>query len=114
MGLVILLVGVLLGAYLVLFSLANQQLFSLNLLAGQFLHEIPAWQLVITCLAVGLGIGLIFLIPIQVRAWGKVFSLKNELKRTKALLEEEQLHRPVEALPEIIEAEPEFEAKPEK
>jgi|WetSurMetagenome_2_1015567.scaffolds.fasta_scaffold197038_2 hypothetical protein len=114
MGLVILLLGILLGAYLAFFSLANQQLLSLNILGGNFLHEIPAWQLVLTCLGVGLGIGLIFLIPIQLRAWGKVLSLKNELKRTKALLEEESLHRPAEALPAIMEPEPEVEAKPEK
>jgi len=108
MGLIILLLGIVLGAYLVFFSLANQQLLSLNLLiAGRYLHDIPAWQLVITCLAVGLGLALIFLIPLQIRAWSKVLALKGELKRTKALLEEEQLHRPAESLPAIVAAAPE-------
>jgi uncharacterized membrane protein YciS (DUF1049 family) len=107
MGLILLLLGILLGAYLVFFSLANQQLFSLNILiAGRYLHDIPAWQLVVVCLAIGLGLALIFLIPLQIRAWSKVLSLKNELKRTKALLEEEQLHRPAESLPAIMEPAP--------
>jgi|GEM_PF-6967626 len=107
MGLILLLLGILLGAYLVFFSLANPQQLSLNVLGGFYLHSVAAWQLVVTCLAIGLGLALVFLLPPQIRAWSRVLSLKNELKRTKALLEEERLHRPAESLPAIVAAAPE-------
>jgi hypothetical protein len=107
MGLIILLLGILLGAYLAFFSLANPQPLSLNLLGGFYLHSLPAWQLVVACLAVGLALALVFLLPLQIRAWGRVHTLKNELKRTKTLLEEERLHRPAESLPAIVTAAPE-------
>jgi uncharacterized integral membrane protein len=92
MGLVILFViGILAGAYLLLFSVNNTQQISLDLwIAGQFLHDVPVWQLVVACLAIGSVITLFLMLPAQFRAAGKTRACRNELRRTQAMLEEER------------------------
>lgn len=83
--------GILVGAYLLIFSMNNTQQISLNLwIAGRFLHAVPVWQLVVVCLAIGSVITLLLMLPAQFRAAAKTRACRNELKRTQAMLEEER------------------------
>jgi len=95
MGLLLLLViGILVGVYLVLFSYNNTQQVSLNLLGNWYLHEMPIWQLVAACLAIGVLVAVLLLLPAQWRAQGRARASRRELRRAQALLEEEYRRSP--------------------
>ncbi|NIM04043.1 MAG: DUF1049 domain-containing protein [Armatimonadetes bacterium] len=105
MGLLLLLVlGILAGGYLVLFSYGNPQEVSLNLLGNWYLHDVAVWQLVVVCLAVGLVAACLLLLPAQWRAWGKARAYRRELLQIKKLLEEER-GQPDAAEPVVSDAE---------
>ncbi len=92
--LLLLLLGVIVGAYLVFFSLSNTDEVSLNLLGGWYLHAVAVWQLVVVCLATGVVVAALLLLPAQWRALGKARAYRGELKRAQAMLEEEKRRRP--------------------
>ena len=97
--LLLLLIGIAIGAYLVFFSFDNAQTVSLNLLGGWYLHDVVVWQLVVVCLAIGLVIAVLLLWPAQLRTLLSAKSYRNELKRTQALLEEERHQHALAAAP---------------
>ena len=96
--LILLLIGVAVGAYLVFFSLHNTQQVSLDLLFF-YLHDTTVWQIVLISMAIGMGIAIILLLPAQLKAYGKARSFRGELKRTQAMLEEERRHKPATHTP---------------
>lgn len=90
MGLfLVLLLGIVLGGYLVLFSYNNTQQVSLNLLGSWYLHEVAIWQLVVACLAIGALAAAVVFMPAQLRSFIRLRSCQQELAETQALLQEE-------------------------
>ena len=88
--LLLLLLGIVLGGYLVLFSLNNTYQVSLNLLVGNlYLHEVELWQLTLVCLAAGMALAALLLLPAQLRLSSKLHATRAELSRAQALLEAE-------------------------
>lgn len=92
--LLVLLIGIAAGAYLTFFSLSNQQRVSLNMLGGLVLSDATMWQIVTVCLAIGMGVAVVLLLPSLLKAVGSARSYKSELQRTQEMLEEERRRRP--------------------
>jgi uncharacterized membrane protein YciS (DUF1049 family) len=116
MGLLFLLVlGIIVGGYLVLFSHNNPQQVSLNLLAGWYLHEVAVWQLVVFCLIAGVVAAALLLLPAQWRTSAKARAFRRELKHLQKLLEAQQSQAVVAASePAAPEPEPEQTAAEER
>jgi len=95
--LLLLLLGIVVGIYLVLFSLSNTHQVSLNLLGHWYLHEVAVWQLVVVCLGVGIAVAVLLLLPAQWRSIARARAYRGELRRAQAMLEEERRQRPAPA-----------------
>jgi hypothetical protein len=92
--LIVLLIGAAAGAYLAFFSLSNTQQVSLNMLGGFVLRDAAMWQIVVVCLAIGLGAAVLLLLPSLLKTACAARAYKSELGRTQAMLEEERRRRP--------------------
>jgi hypothetical protein len=94
--LILLLIGMVIGAYLVMLYLQNPQPAMLNLwIANKQISDISLGELILIFLGLGIALAVVLMLPAQLGLRARVKGYREEARRAQAMLEEERRRHPV-------------------